>query len=259
MNTARGGVAAGLALVATLLLARAVAAHALPQSSDPSAGANLATPPTAVTITFGERPDPKLSSIKVLTTSGTLVSSDPTTVVSSDPLGLTVGLSPLAPGVYTVAWRTVSAVDGHLATGSFAFGVGVARSPAAAGTTGAQTGAGGGSVPSSGAIVGRWLLFVGLLSLLGAASFGLIVAEPVCSSVPVVVAVAWILAAAGAGIVIAVEILESGASADEILSSSLGGGIGLRGVPILIAGGGVITARHRPGRAGAGGRGARGR
>ena len=32
----------------------------------------------------------------------------------------------LPDGVYTVAWRTVSAVDGHLATGSFAFGIGVA-------------------------------------------------------------------------------------------------------------------------------------
>ncbi len=49
-----------------------------------------------------------------------------------------------AAGVYTVAWRTVSAVDGHLATGSFAFGVGVAPVAGGAGATAGQGTAGGG-------------------------------------------------------------------------------------------------------------------
>lgn len=248
MRIARRSVATGLALVAALLLAGSVAAHALPQSSDPSPGANLATPPTAVTITFGERPDPKLSTIKVLDTGANVVSAGSTAVVTSDPLTLTVALQPLAPGVYTVAWRTVSAVDGHSASGSFAFGVGVAPSPAASGAPAGQATAGGSGVSSFGAIVGRWLLFVGLLSLLGAASFGIIVAPPSGAVYRRLLPVAWLLAAVGSVIVIAIEILDSGASADEVLTSSLGSGIWLRGLPLLVAGGGVIAVRRYPSR-----------
>ena len=178
MGIVRSRTAAGLGLVAVLLLAGSASAHALPQSSDPSAGANLATAPTAVTISFGERPDPKLSTIKVLDTSGNVVSTGSTRAVQADPRTLTVSLQHLSPGVYTVAWRTVSAVDGHLATGSFAFGIGVAPSPSGAGSTTGQGTPGGSAGPSAGAIVGRWLLFLGLLGLLGAATFGIIIASP---------------------------------------------------------------------------------
>jgi copper transport protein len=249
MGTARRGVAAGLALVATLLLAGSAAAHALPQSSDPSAGANLATAPTAVTITFGERPDPELSTIKVLDTGGNVVSTGPTTAITADVLKLTVALKPLSPGVYTVAWRTVSAVDGHLATGSFAFGVDAALSSAGAGATAGQGTTSGATGPSAGAIAGRWLLFLGLLALLGAATFGILVASPSTALHRRLLPVAWLLAAAGSGIVIAVEIADSGADPGEILGSSIGGSILLRGVPLLVAGIGVVIAWRRPGRA----------
>ena len=230
-----------------LLLAGSVSAHALPQSSDPSAGANLATPPTAVSITFGERPDPKLSTIKVLDTGGKLVSAGLTTVAASDPLTLTVALQPLSHGVYTVAWRTVSAVDGHLATGSFAFGVGVAPSPVPNGTSTEPGTVGGSEGPSLGAVLGRWLLFVGLLGLLGVSTFGLIVSPPSGRVYRGLLPVAWFLAAAGTVIVIAVEVVDSGASADQVLTSSLGTGIWLRGLPVLVAGGGVIAGWRRPG------------
>lgn len=248
MENARGSVAAGLALVLTLLLAGSAAAHSLPQSSDPSAGANLASSPTAVTITFGERPDPKLSSIKVLDPSGNLVSSGPSTVVISDALKLTVALPPLSAGVYTVAWRTVSAVDGHLASGSFAFGVGVAPSPATAGRNAGQPAGGGSAGPSFGAIVGRWLLFVGLLGLLGAAVFGVIVATPSAALYRRLLPLAWLLAAVGSITVIAVEIADSGAALGEIMGSSFGSDILLRGLPLLVAGAGVVIARRAPGR-----------
>src|SRR5258708_22323165 len=76
----------GLALVALLALAGPAGAHALPQSSSPIAGATLSTPPTKVTITFGERPDPKLSSTSVLDSTGTSVTARPTAASSGDPL-----------------------------------------------------------------------------------------------------------------------------------------------------------------------------
>ncbi len=114
-----------LVLGAALALPQAVAAHALLQSSVPAAGSTLAASPSAVTITFGEQPDARLSSIKVLDSSGRNVASGPSTAVPGAPLQLTVPLPSLPDGVYTVSWRTVSAVDGHVAAGSFAFGVGV--------------------------------------------------------------------------------------------------------------------------------------
>ena len=121
------GAGAVLGIALTLVLSGVASAHSLPQSSNPSAGAQLTTSPSQVSIIFGERPDPKLSTIKVLDTSGALVTSGPTSALPANPAELVVPLkADLPDGVYTVAWRTVSAVDGHLATGSFAFGIGVA-------------------------------------------------------------------------------------------------------------------------------------
>ena len=120
--------ATGIALVILLALAGPAGAHALPQSSNPTPGATLSIPPATVTITFGERPDPKLSAINVLDSNGAPVTAGPTTASGSDPLTLEVPLRPLTGGVYTVAWRTVSAIDGHRATGSFAFGLGTTPS-----------------------------------------------------------------------------------------------------------------------------------
>ena len=91
-----------LVLGGALALPQAVAAHALPQSSVPAAGSTLAASPSAVTITFGEQPDARLSSIKVLDSSGRNVASGPSTAVPGAPLQLTVPLPPLPDGVYTV-------------------------------------------------------------------------------------------------------------------------------------------------------------
>src|SRR5450432_602011 len=154
-----------------LALPGTVLGHALPQSSTPSPGSTLTTPPGQVSIVFGERPDPNLSTIKVLDTTGAVVTAGPTAPVASNPLELAVPLKENLPnGVYTVAWRTVSAVDGHLASGSFAFGIGVA--PPAPGTASAAAAVTTSAGPTVGAIIGRWLLYLGLVGLLVLAVFG---------------------------------------------------------------------------------------
>src|SRR5579859_6459257 len=152
-------VSAGVALVAAPALAVSVVAHAPPQASDPSPGADLASAPGRVSITFGERPDPTLSTIRVLDTHGASVTAGPTTADPADPLRLSIPLAPLPNGVYTVAWRTVSAVDGHLATGSFAFGVGAAPPPPGTGAASSGSAVVG---ASPAAVAGRWLLYLGL-------------------------------------------------------------------------------------------------
>lgn len=226
-----------LGLAALLTLPGIALGHALPQSSVPSPGAQLSSSPSQVTITFGERPDPKLSTIKVLDTSGTAVTLGPTTAVPGNDLQLSVALNPGLPnGVYTVAWRTLSAVDGHLATGSFAFGIGVAPPTGPAGSSAAAAGTTTSAGTSPAAIAGRWLLYLGLIGLLGLAVFGALVASGTAGSVRRVLPIAWLLAALGTVIVIAVQVDEAGVDLGQALGTSLGAGMITRSVPLLLAG-----------------------
>src|SRR5207237_1603324 len=88
---------------------------------------------------------------------------------------LRAALPRLGNGVYTVNWRTVSKVDGHVTGGSFAFGIGVqapsGASPAKAVTGGPSTGA----TPAPAGVAGRWLLYWGLALLVAAGVTGALV------------------------------------------------------------------------------------
>jgi copper transport protein len=239
------GIATGFALAALLALAGPLLAHSLPQSSTPSPGATLQSPPTVVTITFGETPDPKLSSIRVLDTSGASVTAGPTTAVAGDALTLSVPLSALGPGVYTVSWRTVSAVDGHAASGSFAFGVGVAPATSPGATIGGAAG-GGAASPSAGAILGRWLLFLGLLCLLGGAFFGAVLAPAPVSVTRRLLPVAWLTAAVGTCLVLGVQLSDAGEGVAEAMGTSLGPAI-LARIATLALGGLAVAYLFRAG------------
>ena len=120
-----------LAALASLIAPGPAAAHALLRASEPAAGAALGTSPSAVTLTFSEAPDIALTAIKVLDTGGTEHATGPAVAVAGKPQQAAAPIGELADGVYTVSWRTVSAVDGHVSAGSFVFGVGVAPPPTA--------------------------------------------------------------------------------------------------------------------------------
>jgi len=210
-----------LAVFALVILAGVAYAHALPQSSDPSPGASLAQAPAQVSIVFGERPDPKLSSINVLDTTGTAVTSGPTVVAHGNEAELVVPLKPLPTGVYTVAWRTVSAVDGHVAAGSFAFGVGGAEPSASA--TGAEPSASTSSAgPTPAAIAGRWLMYLSLVALLGAALFAAVVTPGVGTISRRLVPGAWLVALAGTVAVVAAQLSDAGVGLSDAFGTSFG-------------------------------------
>ena len=239
-------VAAVLGLAAALALPALALGHALPQSSLPSAGSTLTTPPSQVSIIFGERPDPNLSTIKVLDTSGAAVTSGPTAPVAGNPVELAVPLKPNLPNcVYTIAWRTVSAVDGHLATGSFAFGVGVAPPAAGSSTSPATITTSAG--PSAGAIVGRWLLYLGLVSLLGLAVFGALVAHGSPASVRRVLPLAWLIAAVGTGLVVGFQLGDAGVDLGRVFQTSFGGALAARTLPLLVGGLAILPVWLRRG------------
>lgn len=227
--------AASLALAAAIGLAGPASAHALLASSDPAVGANLDSAPTVVTLTFTEAPDPRLSSIKVLDAAGASVTADTATAVTGKPNELRVALKTVPKGIYTVSWRTVSSVDGHTATGSFAFGVGAAPP-----TTSSASSSSGEAPLRPVAVVGRWLLYAGLIVLLGAAFAGtLIFAAPPPSSM-LLVAVGWLFALVGTGVVLGDQLAGAGLGLGDLVGTSLGTSLLLRGAPLLV--GGVVLA-----------------
>jgi copper transport protein len=110
------------ALLAALAIPIAVSAHALLTSSNPRPGAHLGTAPGVVVLVFSQPLNAQLSHSSV---------TDPTGHVWAGEVGdggsdMRVPLATNASGVYTVAWESVSAVDGHVIAGTpFTFDVGV--------------------------------------------------------------------------------------------------------------------------------------
>jgi len=175
----RRGVRPRLLLILVLLVgwlavtAPAAGAHALLRGSDPPAGTSLERPPRAVRLTFTEAPDPALSSVQVLDMGGRAVQAGRAVLVPGRPLEFQAPVGELGDGTYTVSWRVVSRVDGHVTRGSFAFGVGAASGGAVPAAAPAANPAA--AAPSALALAGRWALYWGLALLLGAAACGLLV------------------------------------------------------------------------------------
>jgi copper transport protein len=232
MRRLRPALAVLLAIGGALWLPLTAQAHALAQSSTPADGAILQQAPKVVSITFGETPDPKISTIRILDTSGKEHQQGPTRAVPGDPLQLQVAMNPAPNGVYTVAWRTISAVDGHLASGSFAFDVGTSPAGASRGST--QTSSAGGSQPTLLAIVARWLLFAGLASLVGVAFIGLVAfRQPPRAMVPLAV-VATVVSIVGTAAVIEAQRADAGVPYAQLLATSLGRIAVWRAIPAVI-------------------------
>lgn len=136
---------AALALLAALCLPALViappaSAHARYKQSDPAPNAVLASAPAAVKVWFTEAVRMPGSTLKVVDSSGGQVDLGNTARDAADRTLLSVGLRPLANGLYTVQWRSISDEDGDDAEGSFQFSVGPAANaqPAASGHTGQE-------------------------------------------------------------------------------------------------------------------------
>jgi copper transport protein len=226
-----------VALGGAFALPEGAAAHALLQSSDPAAGSTVASAPSVVTLGFGEAPDPKLSSVKVLDASGQSVASGPAVAVPGQPDKLRVPLGRLQDGVYTVAWRTVSVVDGHTAAGSFAFGVGVSPSTTGPrGETGTTTSPSGSPTGS----LGRFLLYLGLIGLFGAGFIAAAVHPHPPRSMIALAAIGWLISTVGTFVVVAIQMADAGADVGTFMSSALGIGVASR---LLVAvGSGIVVA-----------------
>ena len=158
------GVLAAAAVVA-LALPAAASAHAILGESNPSPGQRLPATPRAIELHFNGPLKVLPNSIQVLSTTGQVFSGPPR--LGADNRTLVADLLELPKGGYTLRWRTLSALDGHLVSGVYTFGVRYPAPPATAayGTTGA----------GSDEQAVRWLYFLALAFLGGGLAFRLVV------------------------------------------------------------------------------------
>jgi copper transport protein len=227
---------AGVALVALALGgpgAGEAAAHSGLVRSQPAAGAALGASPAAVVLTLSERPAPSLSSIRVLDSRGVALQTGPP---AGDGPTLTVALRALRRGVYSVSWRAVSAIDGHVSAGAFAFGIGATPTGAAARAT--TTSPGGEPLE----MLGRWLLLAGLIALLGAAAAGVTGFGGAGVSTFGLGLAGWMAAAVGLVLLFDAQRRSAGASLHELLGTDVGRALVWRAVAIHAAGIAVLLA-----------------
>jgi copper transport protein len=230
-------VAGALAVAGTFALAPAVSAHALPQSAIPAEGSEVQTAPGVVEITFGETPDPRLSSITVVNGSGLSVDAGPTVAVPGHPLELEVPVKPIGTGVYTVTWKTVSEVDGHLATGAYAFGVGVSATSANAHAARSVVS----PPPSLVAVMSRWLFFIGLMGIVGVASTCVIALRTVPPFATRALVALWLVAALGVAGVVEAEREAAGVPWASVFTTSLGTVLIQRIAALLVTAAGIAA------------------
>ncbi len=117
-------VAVLLALCVALLLPGTSEAHAILLRSDPAKDAVLSVVPHQVRMWFSEALNPAFSTAVVESGASERVDHRDAHVSPGDATEMDLTLKPsLPPAVYVVVWRTDSADDGHVLTGSFLFTV----------------------------------------------------------------------------------------------------------------------------------------
>jgi len=109
---------------AAWLVAGTVLGHASLVSSDPAAGAVLATSPTTITLVFDDDLDPARSSFAVRGASGDAAAGH---VSATDARTMTASALSLAPGAWEIRWTAVAS-DGDLTRGTVDFTIAAAGS-----------------------------------------------------------------------------------------------------------------------------------
>jgi copper transport protein len=156
---------AALGALALLALWPATAlAHANLERAEPAPGSQLDQAPKMLTLFFSEAVDSSFSRVQLLNSKGDAVDHGDSHVNPNDPRSMVLSVpDQLSDGVYTVSWRTLSAVDGHTVNGAYplifgpmpAEGVPVAAAASSQATFAPET------------AVGRWWFFIGACAVFG--------------------------------------------------------------------------------------------
>lgn len=113
-----------LALILTLIFPAIASAHAILLRSDPAQDSVLSIPPQQVRMWFSEDLNPTFTTADVINGARARVDNHDSHISPNDTKEMDLTLQPnLPPAVYIVVYRTQSAADGHILTGSFIFSV----------------------------------------------------------------------------------------------------------------------------------------
>jgi copper transport protein len=155
-----------IALIALLALAAPASAfaHASVRATQPSYKQRLDQAPRTAWVRFDQAVKPLSNSIVVVSSDGRVVSGS--TRSGADPHLMVTTLKRLPKGAYTVRWHAISS-DGHVVSGVWTFGVGVAAPP--------PTEAYGASGPTRTEHFVRWAYFLALALLIGGLGFRLLI------------------------------------------------------------------------------------
>ncbi len=163
-----------LALLFLLVSTTPTSAHATLVRADPPPNSVLAQSPSSISLWFDENLDPQFSAVTLL--DPTQASVDLHNVkFSDDRKQLTLGIRPnLPPGAYTVSWRALSAVDGHITKAVFAIFVGAASAGQTAPIINNND---ANIVPLMLDIGARWLNLLAALALCGALTLNALMSD----------------------------------------------------------------------------------
>ena len=156
--------ALALAFLAALVLPAVAAAHATVRATHPTYRERLDRAPRVVWVQFDQGVKALPDSIVVQSATGRVVSG--VTRNGADPHRMSTRLKSLPRGAYTVRWHAISS-DGHVVSGVWTFGVGVAAPP--------PTEAYGASGPTRTEHIVRWAYFLALMLLIGGLGFRLLI------------------------------------------------------------------------------------
>jgi copper resistance protein C len=113
-----------IALFSSLLFDGSAWAHAHLRAETPAADGTVRTAPTALSLTFSEGLEIKLSGATLKGSDGSAVSTGAPSLNPSDDKLMTVPITgQLGAGAYTVEWHALSK-DGHTTHGTYQFMVG---------------------------------------------------------------------------------------------------------------------------------------
>jgi copper transport protein len=158
-------VIAAAALILPTLLPGTAWAHANLDRAEPAPGSQLDQPPPQLQLNFSEAVDGSFSRVQLLNTKGDSVDRGDSHVAPNDPRSMVVSLPGQLPnGVYTVAWRTLSAVDGHTVNGAYPLIVGPMPAEGVP-LTAAATSSQATFAPET--ALGRWWFFVAASAVFG--------------------------------------------------------------------------------------------
>lgn len=164
----------GLFFVCLLLIIAAVgvvSAHANLQRAEPGPNAVLQISPPEIRLWFTEPLEPQFSRIILRDSDGNVLNTPASFVDPVDAFQMALQPGELPDGLYTVAWRALSAADGHPSMGSYPFVIGDASLLTGAAATGDDT------IPVDGTAV-RWLNLLSMAFGVGSLGFLLFVWSP---------------------------------------------------------------------------------